>query len=61
LQKTILRPNPRRRKALYGNISLNGKKRKKTNYILGHLQKRGTRPGDFCLFQKQGLRKSTAS
>lgn len=61
LQKRIWRPNPRRRKALYGNISVNGKKRKKTNYILGHLQKRGTRPGDFSFFQKQGLRKSSAS
>lgn len=50
LQKTRVLPHPKTRKKILKYSFLNGKLRKKTNYLLHVHQKRIQTPGDFCTF-----------
>jgi hypothetical protein len=50
LRKTGFVQNPKRRKSFLKYCVLNGKFRKKQNYVLSRSQKTVQKPADFCIF-----------
>lgn len=51
LRKTGLVQNPKRRKSFLKYCVLNGKRRKKQNYVLSRSPKTVQKPADFCIFR----------